>query len=134
MIWEARLAWNRSSQQVAVNCNLRTDHQFYNQLWKNCGIPSTKGLRTTLLELVSSEVQYIKLSQFSLKNFWKNKKSTQNKVFSWQIAIVTLVIHPISFFYVWSLDVKQLSWGMKCYHHYLARKKQREAHTSQQDF
>ena len=31
-------------------------------------------------------------------------------------------------------DVKQLSRGMKCYHHYLARKKQREAHTSQQDF
>ena len=27
----------------------------------------------------------------------------------------------------------QVSW-MKCYHHYLARKKQHEAHTSQQDF
>ena len=34
-----------------------------------------------------------------------------------------------------SEDVKQLSAaGMKCYHHYLARKKQHEAHTSQQDF
>jgi hypothetical protein len=26
-----------------------------------------------------------------------------------------------------------MSW-MKCYHHYLAQKKQREAHTLQQDF